>query len=126
MQAQTPEIDALRVRAGAGDAEAQRNLGGMYRNGNGVPQDNAEAARWYRLAADQGDVDAQINLAVMYEHGVGVPQDYVQAHMWSNLAAARGNEMALENRDMVAEQMTPADISEAQRLAREWLEEHGE
>jgi hypothetical protein len=52
VQAQKPEIDALRVRAEAGDAEAQFNLGVMYRNGNGVSQDDAEAVRWYRLSAD--------------------------------------------------------------------------
>ena len=49
-----------------------------------------------------------------------MPQDYVQAHMWFNLAAAHGIEPASKNRDMVAENMTPADLSEAQRLAREW------
>ena len=53
MQAQTPEIDALRVRAGAGDAEAQRNLGGMYRNGNGVPQDHVQGHMWFNLAASR-------------------------------------------------------------------------
>ena len=52
VQARTPEIDALRARAEAGDAEAQLDLGGMYGNGNGVSQDDAEAVRWYRLAAD--------------------------------------------------------------------------
>ncbi len=46
--------------------------------------------------------------------------------MWFNLAAAKGDEDARDNRDMMAKQMTPADISEAQRLAREWLEAHGE
>ena len=70
VQAQTPEIDALRVRAEAGDAEAQYNLGFMYHNGGlGVPQDSAEAVRWYRLAADQGDANAQFNLAAMYGSG---------------------------------------------------------
>ena len=54
VQAQTPEIDALRARAEQGDAAAQYNLGIMYGNGTGVPQDDAEALRWYRLAADQG------------------------------------------------------------------------
>ena len=54
VQAQTPEIDALRVRAEAGIAEAQVNLGRRYETGDGVPQDAAEAVRWYWLAADQG------------------------------------------------------------------------
>ena len=98
----------------------------MYGNGDGVPRDYVEALRWYRLAAEQEDANAQTNLGEMYANGIGVPKDYIQAHMWLNLASAHEVELARENRDLVAEQMTPADISEAQRLAREWLEEHGE
>jgi hypothetical protein len=56
----------------------------------------------------------------MYVDGHGVPQDYVQAHMWFNLAGASGVAKALKNRDTVAAKMTPAQIAEAQRLAREW------
>jgi TPR repeat protein len=52
-----------------GNAAAQNNLGLMYHNGWGVPQDYKEAARLYRLAAEQGDADAQSNLGVMYERG---------------------------------------------------------
>ena len=62
----------------------------------------------------------------MYYNGEGVPQDYVQAHMWFNLAASKRNENGRKNRDIIAKKMTPADISKAQRLAREWLEKHGE
>ncbi len=68
---------------------------------------------------------AQYNLGVMYDIGRGVPQDYAQAHMWLNLAASRfppgkDRDNAVKNRDIVAEKMTPAQISEAQKLAREW------
>ena len=90
-QAQTPEIDALRAQAEQGDAEAQYRLGFMYAEGRGVPQDDAEAVRWYRLAADQGDARAMSNLGGMYAGGRGVVQDYVQAHMWRNVAASRQN-----------------------------------
>ena len=86
-------------------------------------QDHAEAARWYRKAADQGYVNAQNNLGVMYQSGQGVPQDIVQAYMWWDLAAAGVLNSRL-NRDIVAERMTPAQIAEAQRLAREWMEKH--
>ena len=62
----------------------------------------------------------------MYHYGRGVPQDYVQSHMWYNLAAAgllpgEDRDSAAENRDFVAKQMTPAQIAEAQRFAREWM-----
>jgi hypothetical protein len=90
VQAQTPEIDALRVRAEAGDAYAQYDLGYMYYEGEGVPRDDAEAARWIRLAADQGHAAAQVNLGVMYADGRGVPQDDAEAVRWYRLAADQG------------------------------------
>ncbi len=94
------------------------------RAGRGVPQDDVEAARWYRLAAEQGNARAQFNLGSMYEKGEGVPQDYVVAHMWLNLAGAQlaGEERdrAIRGRDLVAQSMTPEQMAEAQRLAREW------
>ncbi len=109
-----------RPLAEQGDANAQFNLGSMYEYGDGVPQDDTEAVRWYRLAADQGYAKAQSNLGLMYEYGEGVPQDDVQARMWLNLAAAQGDELARINRDRLTKQMTPAQLVEAQRLAREW------
>ena len=89
----------------------------MYANGQGVPQDYAEAVKWYRKAAEQGDAVAQYNLGVMYKKGDGVPQDYVQAHVWFNLAAAKGDKDAVKNRDIVAGKMSPAQIAQAQEMA---------
>ncbi len=85
-----------------------------------MTQDYAEAAKWFRKAAEQGSPPAQAGLGIMYNDGLGVPQDYVQAYMWLNLAAARGGGDYAKVRDIVAERMTPAQIAEAQRLAREW------
>jgi TPR repeat protein len=56
----------------------------------------------------------------MYLAGVGVPQDYVQAYMWLNLSAARGMKRAVEERDQLAQSMTPVQIAQAKKLAREW------
>ena len=109
-----------RPLAEQGVAEAQFNLGLMYYDGEGVPQDYAEAVKWYRKAAEQGVAEAQSNLGLMYDNGRGVLQDYVRAHMWYNLAAAQGNKPATKNRDLLAKRMTPAQIAEAQKLAREW------
>ncbi len=109
-----------RKAAEQGDAKAQYDLGSMYGTGRGVTQDYAEAARWYRKAAEQGNAKAQYHLGSMYGTSRGVPQDYVQAYKWWNLAGAQGNKYAIKNRDHVAEKMTPAQIAEAQRLAREW------
>ncbi len=79
--------------------------------------------KWYTLAAEQGIANAQYNLGLMYFHGQGVLQDNVYVHMWWNIAATSGYETASENRDIVAERMTPADISAAQKLARECVRE---
>ena len=87
--------------------------------GDGVLQNYKTALKWYTLSAEQGQADAQNNLGVMYAEGEGVPQDYVYAHMWFNIAASSGKKKASENRDIVAKRMTPADISTAQKLARE-------
>lgn len=113
----------FRAMAEQGYAGAQFQLGFIYRMGWGVPQDYEEALKWLRRAADQGHNFAQSNLGFMYRDGEGVPKDYVQAHMWFNLSAAsRGlkYETAAEQRDRLAEKMTPAQIAEAQKLAREW------
>src|ERR1039458_1544534 len=109
-----------RSLADQGDASAQSNLGLMYSEGRGAPQDYTEAMKWYRRAADQGLPSAQFNLGKMYRKGNGVPQDYVLAHMWLNLSTAQGYQDAITNRDIVARHMTPAQIAEAQKLAREW------
>ncbi len=108
-----------------GDAAAQYGLGVMYRNGQGVPQDDAEAVKWYRLAAEQDFAGAQASLGGMYSQGHGVPPDVVLSYMWLNLAASRfppgkDRDKAVEGRDALAKRMTPAQIAEAQRLAREW------
>ena len=76
------------------------------------------------LAADQGHANAQHSLGFRYANGRGVPQDYVQAHMWSNLAASRSTgevrDTIVKSRNQAADQLTPAALNEAQRLAREW------
>ncbi len=110
----------FRLSADQGYAAAQDNLGVMYNEGQGVPQDDQEAVRWYRLAAQQGYAKAQFHLGFMYALGHDVPQDYVLAHMWMNLAAAKGVKEAVKNRDFLEKRMTPAQLAEAQRLAREW------
>ena len=114
----------FRSLAEQGYAGAQFQLGFMYRNGWGARKDYAEALKWLRRAAAQGNQYAQSNLCFMYRDGEGVQKDYVQAYMWFNLAAAASDfgkeNFAAEYRDEVATKMTPAQITEAQKLAREW------
>ena len=69
----------------------------MYGTGQGVPQDYAQAAAWYRKAADQGIAQAQSSLGRMYANGQGVPQDDVEAVKWTRLAADHGRAVAQLN-----------------------------
>ncbi len=69
---QSTNLEKLIQQASQGNAAAQYNLGVMYANGRGVPQDYVQAMKWYRLAADQGDAKAQFNLAaILYERRGG-------------------------------------------------------
>ncbi len=113
-------VSWFRKAADQGFAAAQLSLGVLYENGLGVPQDFTTAVSWYRKAADQGNTAAQLNLGIMYDNGWGVAQNYVIAHMWFSLAAATGDRDAARSRDIAAAKMTPAQLAEAQRLAREW------
>lgn len=119
-------LEEWKPLADQGDALTQFNLGVLYANGRGVAQDFTEAVRLFSAAAEQGSAFAQYNLGLMYGNGQGVLQDYVKAHQWFNISAASGIEKAvekaIESRERVAELMTTADISEAQRLARICME----
>jgi TPR repeat protein len=132
----------LRRAAEQGDALGQTSLGINYEMGEGVPRDYAEGVKWLRKGAEQGNVMSQFWLSFMYENGSGgVPQDYVLAYMWFILGAAHAEasvaEMAhrysldlpkapmpvldfTKERGELTAKMTPEQIAEAQRLAREW------
>ena len=114
----------LHKAAAQGVANARTNLGLMYANGQGVTQDRAEAAKWWRKAAEQFHAEAQLYLGISYYTGLGVPKGSVLAYMWFNLAAAQGLETAQQGQELVAEEMTPDQIAEAQRMAREWMAKH--
>jgi len=109
-----------RLSAEQGFAMAQYNLGVTYHFGQGVPQDYKEAVKWYRLSAEQGDALAQYNLGLMYSNGQGVLQDYALAHMWWNICGSSGDKDCVKNRNIVEKKMSPSQIEEAQRLARNW------
>ena len=106
-------------------AEAARRDLGRLRATDDIEADVPTAhVNSLRKAAEQGDAGAQVWLGVLYRDGRGVPQDYVEAHKWSNLAASRATgddrKEAAESRDVLAARMTPAQLAEAQQLAREW------
>lgn len=116
----------FRKAAEQGHTKAQARLGLMYAMALGVPENNTEAVKWLREGAKKNDAEAQVLLGLMYTGGLGIAQDYVQAHKWFNLSGAQGNKEAIKARDELAERMTPEQIAEAQKLARQWMEEHGD
>ena len=83
-------LSMWRPLAAQGNAEAQCNLGNMYKDGKDVVEDHKKIAKLYRLAVDQGDAWAQNSLGIMYARGQGVPKDYKEAVKWFRLAAAQG------------------------------------
>jgi TPR repeat protein len=123
-QPDKPDVAArgLRPLAEQGNPEAQFNLGSLYYQGLGVPQDYREAVQWIRKAAEQGYLFAQTTLGSLYAEGVHmvIEKDQSQALMWFIVAAGQGDVEAMELRDALAVKMTPTQIAEAQRQARDF------
>jgi uncharacterized protein len=133
-----------RLAADQSSSYAENVIGIAYEQGLYVAQDHAEAFRWYRRAANKiydrpGNTwihSPQYNIGAMYASGRGTAQDYVRALMWFTLAIAFGDTKppaplgielvdtskytALEQRDRLMALMTSAQISEAEKLAKEW------
>ncbi len=127
---------------------AQISLGLMYEDGQGLPQDYREAVKWYRRAATWVNTRAQLSLKAIHLERTSSPTDaqqsyfdqlrdnlgirswrsyLVEAYKWFEIIApvlpsGRERDMIDKTRDDIAEEMTPAQIAEAQRLAREWME----
>ena len=82
-----------------------------------VPSAELGVGSW----AELGDAESQYELAIMYGNGVGVPRDYVQAQAWSTVATANGHTAGAEAKSLFTERMTPEQIAESEKLAREYL-----
>ena len=121
-QAKTP--DDLRKLAEQGDAEAQWDMGFRYHNGQGVPQDDAQAVRWFQRAAEQGHVNAQATLGAYYWAGRGVPKDLSQAYFWSAVALHQGDRDSESRLRGLALQMTRGQVAAAQQQVDDWLRQH--
>lgn len=115
------ELAIIRPMAEKGYPFAQFNLGVLYDEGKGVTMDDRQAIEWYRKAAEQGFSRAQINLGLMYEHGEGTSVDLVQAYFWYEMADSQGDGQAALAKQDVARKMTPAQVSDAQRQAKDYL-----
>jgi DNA polymerase III epsilon subunit-like protein len=100
-----------------GDAQALFNLGNCYYNGEGVAKDVVTAALYWEWAAEQGHAGAQINSGNCYYNGEGERKNIVEAYALYYLASVT-NEVALENRDKIAKEMTREQIAAAIKRAK--------
>ena len=107
-----------------GHTEAQFYMGYRYAHGKGVTQSYTEAVKWFSKAAEKGNPDAMHGLGELYLKGTGVPQSRVDAYKWFNLSAVTGNREFVASRDKLASKLSPAQLTEGQRLATEWAQKH--
>lgn len=105
--------------AAAGDANAQLNMGGVFFEGQGVEQNYAEGAKWFRLAAAQGLAQAQFNLGMMYATGMGVTKNSSEAVQWYRLAANQGLAIAQLNLGVAYDY--GEGVTKDEREAIKWL-----
>jgi TPR repeat protein len=105
-----------------GNVSAQYNLGVMYENGTGTPQNYKIAVKWYTLAAEQGFAGAQYNLNTQYSLGQGITENYIKAHMWSNIAQYNESNLAGEVIEDLVKSMTQEQIAKAQDLVQECVD----
>ena len=112
-----------KLAAEQGNSDAQNNLGVMYDQGEGVSVNYKEALKWYLLAAEHGNRDAPNNIGVLYMIGLGTIRNFAEAHKWFTIAGARDIE-AKSNKEFTEKKLTPEQIAESERLAKEWHEGH--
>ncbi len=124
-----PTIEDCKREAAAGKADSQFKLATFYEHGQlGLPQDYAEAVRWYRKAAEQDHHAAQLYLGICLALGRGVEPDASQALMWVLLAKRGGpfdRAAANETQGRLEGLMSEAQIGEARFMALQFAKEHG-
>ena len=113
----------FRLRAEAGDLEAQNYLGVQYYLGLGVPRDLQQALQWYDKAAKQGDPGAQVNYGLMFQNGYGTNPDIGAAFMWYYAAYRQGNSTGKRYMNLLAEDnlLSPNQIDYAKVRARQYI-----
>ena len=107
-------LEWYRLSAEHGDALSQHTLGLIAQ----TEENYIDSVKWNRLAAEQGRASSQLTLAINYYKGNGVPQDFIQAYMWFNISSELGDSLSSLFLNQISGKMTPADISQAQAMAR--------
>ena len=120
----TAALREWRPLAEEGDARAQYYLGIMYTNGEGVPEDDRQAAYWFQKSARQGNSQSQYHLGILYANGAGVPEDDPQAVYWFRKSAEQGDARAQFNLGVMYE--FGEGVPEDDRQAVNWYQQAAE
>jgi hypothetical protein len=115
-QSKKTAFEYFQKAAAAGNMNAAKKLALVYVKEKNYPL----ALEWISYLAERGEPDAQCQLGVYYAFGYGVPKNLVLAYKWFNLAGSKGIKDSQRDREIVAKEMTPFQIQEAQRLSSEW------
>ena len=121
---ETATLDQLRQLAISGDPPAENALALRYASGDGVRQDDSEAARWFTKAAEAGSVKAQAALGTRYWAGRGVPSSLTQAYFWTVLARASGDKNSKTFAEFLASRMTRQQATAVEQQANMWYQQH--
>jgi len=119
---QSVDVEATRAMAEQGDAYAQVYLGMIYDQGKGVPEDDAEAFKWYKRASDQGLPSAQYSMATLFAKGSGVARDDFAAYVWYAVAAVQSQDGAAQARDEIAKSLSAEQLEAGQKLVKRCVE----
>ncbi|MBV5339892.1 MAG: sel1 repeat family protein [Deltaproteobacteria bacterium] len=127
-------FDTFSIMAELGHVGAQFELGCMYANGQGVPQNDAEAVKWFRLAAEQGHAEAQFELACLYttnRPGLSQENSEVYSHkdvlcrqLLVTLKAIRDKQKNAEAAKRHSSEDEDEDEDIVVHCSREWWEQH--
>jgi putative methionine-R-sulfoxide reductase with GAF domain len=121
---ETATLAQLQQLAEKEDPAAQNALALRYASGDGVTQDDTEAARWFTKAAENGNVKAQVALGTRYWAGRGVPPSLTQAYFWTVLARAAGDKNSKTFAEFLASHMTRQQAAAIEQQANTWYQQH--
>jgi putative methionine-R-sulfoxide reductase with GAF domain len=121
---ETATLEQLRQLSENGDPTAENVLGLRYASGDGVKQDDKEAAVWFTKAAENGNVKAQVALSTRYWAGRGVSPSLSQAYFWTVLARAAGDKNSKTFAEFLASHMTRAQAAAIEQQANIWYQQY--
>jgi TPR repeat protein len=107
-----------------GDGSAAAVAGWWYLRGDNVAASQPEAAKWFEKGAQKGDFSCQYFLGRMHEEGLGIPVNHKAAYFWCRLSAEGSHSPARRAIERIRQQLTPVELTEADKQVVNWLKEH--